>query len=42
MRRSKVDVITISEVWCEQSGEFRMFYCSGDAKGSDGVGVVLG
>ena len=32
---------------CEQSGElmcdeFRMFYSSGDDKGSHGVGVVLG
>ena len=24
------------------SDEFRMFYSSGDAKGSDGIGVVLG
>ena len=47
MRRNEVDVMGISEVGWEQSGEltideFRMFYSSGDAKGSYGVGVVLG
>ena len=47
MRRNKVDVMGISEVRWEQSGElmndeFRMFYSSGDAKGNHGVGVVLG
>ena len=47
MRRNKVDVMGISEVRWQQSGElisdeFRMFYSSGDAKGNHGVGVVLG
>ena len=47
MRRNKVDVMRISEVSWEQSGElmsdeFRMFYSSGDAYGSHGLGVVLG
>ena len=46
MRRNKVDVMGISEVRWEQSGElmsdeFRMFHSSGDAKGSHGVGVAL-
>ena len=45
-RRNKVDVMGISEVRWKQSGElmsdeFRMFYSSGDAKGSHGVGVVF-
>ena len=47
MGSNKVDVMGILEVRWEQtgelmSGEFRMFYSSGDAKGSHGVGVVLG
>ena len=42
MRRNKVDVVGISEVRWEQSGEFKMFYSSGDAKGNHGVGVVVG
>ena len=45
MRRNKVDVMGISEVRWQQSGEliiheFRMFYSSGDTIGSHGVGVV--
>ena len=47
MRSNKVDVMGISEVRWQQSGElisdkFRMFYSSGDAKGSHGVVVSLG
>ena len=46
MRRNKVDVMGISEVRWEQSGElisdeFRMFYFSDDVKRNHGVGVVL-
>ena len=42
MRRNKVDVMGISEARWQQSGElmrdeFRMFYSSGDAKGSHGM-----
>ena len=44
--RNKVDVMGISEVRWQQSGElmrdeFRMFYSSDDAKGNHGVGIVL-
>ena len=39
MRRNKVDIMRCGEL---MSDEFRMFYSSGDAKGSYGVGVVLG
>ena len=47
MRRNKVDVMGISEVRWQQSGELtsdelRMFYSSGDAKGSHGVRVASG
>ena len=47
MRRNKVDVMRISEVKWQQSGElisdeFRMFYSSGDAEGNHHVFVVLG
>ena len=45
--KNKMDIIGISEVRWQQSGElisdeFRMFYSSGDAKGNHGVSVVLG
>ena len=44
IKRNKVDVMGLSEVRWEQSGElmsdeFRMFYSSGDAKGNHGVCV---
>ena len=47
MRRSEMDVIGISEVRWEKSGElmsdeFITFYSDGDAKGNHGFGVVLG
>ena len=47
MRRNRVDIMGISEMEWELSvelvrDEFRMFYSSGESKGSHGVGVLLG